>query len=155
MRADECTIVQSSVAAILGTAPDPRQRRGRRYAWGTLLQVIGAAVVSGQQTGAAIAQWVQEHAPEWQEWAPTTRDWIPSAATIRRTLRRVDVSALEMALGAWASARVDAPAGTEALEAPAQLRAVALDGKAVRGAQTHKRMGPKSIWSAWSPTGKR
>lgn len=133
MRADECIIDPPSVTAILGAAPDPRQRRGRRYAWGTLLQVIGAAVVSGQQTGAAIAQWVQEHAAEWQQWAPTTCGRVPSAATIRRTLRRVDVAALETALGAWSAAQLCAPAGPEM----AALRAVALDGKAVRGAHTH------------------
>lgn len=140
MRADECNTAQPNVLAVLGTVPDPRQKRGQRYAWVTLLQVISAAVLSGQQTGAAIAQWIVEHAAEWQGWAPTTRGWIPSAATIRRTLRHLDVTALEHALGTWNADQARAPVaeGAEAgREAGAPLRAVALDGKAVRGAQTH------------------
>jgi hypothetical protein len=48
-------------AALAQDWPDPRKRRGRRYAWAGLLVLLGAAVASGQQTGAAIAQWVREH----------------------------------------------------------------------------------------------
>lgn len=60
MRETECNTAESPAsppfAEGLKRIPDPRQRRGQRYAWETLLLVIGAALVSGQQTGAAIAQ---------------------------------------------------------------------------------------------------
>lgn len=137
MRAAEChtpEMIGEAWAAWLKRVPDPRRRRGQRYAWETLLLVICAALVSGQQTGAAIAQWVADHAAEWQAWAPTTAGRVPSAATLRRALRLVDPRRLEAALGAWVEARLhetERPAGAS------QARAMAVDGKAVRGAQTH------------------
>lgn len=76
----------------------------QRYAWETLLLLICAAVVSGQQSGAAIAQWISEHAAEWQRWAPTAHGRIPSPATVRRALRQVEVSQVETALGDWVTA---------------------------------------------------
>jgi len=140
MREAECNTWETWVAQT----PDPRARRGRRYQWATLLVLICAALLSGQQQGAAIAQWVREHAAEWQAWAPTTRGRIPSAATLRRTLQLLDPQALDQALGHWAMCQLPSEAG---LRGPASgpagvtahrpLRAVAVDGKAVRGAQTH------------------
>ena len=114
MRATECTTAENAAEnaarlpflAGLQRIPDPRQRRGQRYAWETLLLVICAALVSGQQTGAAIAQWIVEHAVEWQAWAPTTAGRVPSAATTRRGLRLVDVGQLDQALGNWIEARL-------------------------------------------------
>lgn len=129
MRAAACIIPPTTLAAALEQVPDPRKRRGQRYAWSLLLLVIGAAVVSGQQSGAAIAQWVTEHAATWQTWvAASTR--IPSAATVRRALRQIAVDELEQAIGGWISASLSEPSASS-------WRAVALDGKAVRGAQTH------------------
>ena len=86
MRAAACTTWE----AVFEQTPDPRARRGRRYHWATLLVLICAALLSGQQHGAAVAQWVREHASEWQPWAPTARGRIPSAATVRRALRLLD-----------------------------------------------------------------
>jgi DDE family transposase len=143
MRETECNTAKSPAsqpfAEGLKRIPDPRQRRGQRYAWETLLLVICAALVSGQQTGAAIAQWIAEHAVEWQAWTPTTAGRVPSAATVRRALRLVDAAALEQALGAWVSGCLRERETKRHAPAPwhPELRAVALDGKAVRGAQTH------------------
>lgn len=140
MRATECTTWE----AVFEQLPDPRARRGRRYQWATLLALICAALLSGQQQGAAIAQWVQEHAPEWQAWAPTPHGRIPSAATVRRTLRLLDPQALDQALSQWAMRQCPCEEGARgtARNPPVatdhtRLHAVAVDGKAVRGAQTH------------------
>lgn len=134
MRATECNTACRSVSDALGRVPDPRQRRGQRYAWETLLVLICAAVVSGQQTGAAIAQWIGEHAVEWQVWAPTACGRVPSPATVRRALRQVEISQVEAALGEWVNAQLREQ---ESSGSAPRLRAVAIDGKAVRGAQTH------------------
>jgi predicted transposase YbfD/YdcC len=134
MRATECNtpdVTGEAWEAWLKRVPDPRKRRGQRYAWGTLLLVICAALMSGQQTGAAIAQWIADHAAEWQVWAPTAAGRVPSAATVRRALRLVDGGEVASALGNWVGGRLDAGA------ADSGVRAVAIDGKAVRGAQTH------------------
>jgi hypothetical protein len=70
-----------------------------------LLLVICAALGSGQQTEAAMAQWAADHAAEWQAWAPTAAGRVPSAATVRL----VDVGKLEQALGDWVEARMGKP----------------------------------------------
>jgi predicted transposase YbfD/YdcC len=122
----------TTLVAALADVPDPRQRRGRRYAWGLLLTLIGAALVSGQRHGRGIGQWVREHAAELGEqlaWPPRR---VPSESTLRRALRRVDVAALEQRLGRYA-------AGLAGPGAARGLRGLALDGKAVRGAQAHGR----------------
>ena len=54
----------SNLRAALSAVPDPRQRRGRRYAWPLLLTLIAAALVSGQRGVRAIGQWVAEHADD-------------------------------------------------------------------------------------------
>lgn len=125
--------------------PDPRQRRGRRYEWATLLVLVGAAVASGQQSGAAIAQWVAEHAAEWQRWRPTAGGRVPSAATLRRVLRQVDVQEVERRVSRWVTSHLDRPTAAEGQEAAEgghpPLRALAGDGKTLRGARAHGASG--------------
>jgi predicted transposase YbfD/YdcC len=85
-----------------------------------------------------MAQWVREHAVEWQAWLPTKQRWVPSAATVRRVLRQVDVQEVERRVSRWVASppRADAPA--PAVPPPvAPLRGLAADGKAVRGVQAH------------------
>lgn len=126
----------STWAALAQDWPDPRKRRGRRYEWAGLLVLIGAAVASGQQSGAAIAQWVREHASEWQCWLPTAGGRVPSAATLRRTLRRLDAADVEQRVSRWVTAPAPRPPERED-RAPAAPQGLAVDGKAVRGAQRH------------------
>lgn len=118
--------------------PDPRAERGRRYHWATLLVLVAAAVASGQEHAGAIAQWVAEHAGEWQGWLPTARGRVPSAATVRRVLRRVDVEDLERRVGRWVTGQVEA---AERRAGAARPRGVAADGKTVRGAKARGASG--------------
>ena len=117
--------------------PDPRQRRGQRYAWPLLLTLIAAALVSGQQSLRAIAQWVAEHAAELGPLLELPPGRVPSAATLRRAVRAVDLTALEAQLAAFV-ATLPAPPPTAAPPAivPAGV-GQAIDGKAVRGANRH------------------
>lgn len=128
-------------AEMVSQLPDPRARRGRRYAWASLVLLVCAAVASGQQTGAAMTQWVAEHAAEWQRWVPSPHGRVPSAATLRRVLRHLDAPALEACLAAWTTAQQSPeprPAAEPAQRSrPVGLAAVALDGKAVRGTYAH------------------
>ena len=64
---------------------------------------------------------------------PLTGRWaVPAEATIRRTLARLDAEALAAALGAWLSDR-------DRLRQQHRRRAVAVDGKALRGARCRGR----------------
>jgi predicted transposase YbfD/YdcC len=124
----------SSLAAALGDVPDPRQARGKRHAWPLILTLIGAALASGQQGVRAIGQWVAEHAEELVALLQPPRARLPSGSTVRRALRAVDIEALEGRVAAFvAGLAADPPPGRAA---PAWA-GLAVDGKAVRGANRH------------------
>src|SRR5215212_3768293 len=126
--------------AALSAVPDPRQRRGRRYPWPLLVTLIAAALVSGQQGMRAIGQWVAEHAAELEPQVGLAPGRVPSAATLRRTVRAVDLAALEAQIAAFVANLPPPPAppsGTPAPSAPLPWIGLALDGKAVRGANRH------------------
>lgn len=118
--------------SALNVVPDPRCRRGQRYPWPLLLTLLAAAMVSGASNVRAIGQWVAEHADDLIVLLAPPRGRLPSTATLRRALRLVDVAALEACLACVADElRPMAPS-----TAPA-WQGLALDGKAVRGANRH------------------
>jgi predicted transposase YbfD/YdcC len=130
----------TDLRAALSAVPDPRQRRGRRYPWPVLLTLIAAALVSGQQGMRAIGQWVAEHAEELAPLLGLAPGRVPSAATLRRAVRAVDVAALEEQIGRFVAGlpAPPAPAPTTAPPpVPPAWVGLALDGKAVRGANRH------------------
>lgn len=129
----------TDLCAALAAVPDPRQRRGKRYAWPALLTVIAAGVVSGQKNVRAIAQWVAEHATELAPLVGLPAGRVPSAATLRRTLRAVDLAALETRIATFVAALPAAPPSPASARPapPLPWVGLALDGKAVRGANRH------------------
>src|SRR5919205_4443511 len=123
----------SSMTDAVADVPDPRKRRGQRHPWRLILTLIRAALVCGQRTGRAIGQWVTEHTTELQQELGLPAQPLPSTATLRRALRRLDVTALEARLTQFTQ---DLPDPTPP-PAPAPYQGQAVDGKAVRGAQAH------------------
>lgn len=120
----------TTLVDVFRAVPDPRKRRGQRYPWWLwwlLLTLVAAAMLSGQQHGRGIGQWVREHAAELRQ----ALDWqgrcLPSEATLRRALRQVDLAALETALAGPSPEVVGNQVG------------LAMDGKALRGARAHGR----------------
>jgi predicted transposase YbfD/YdcC len=121
--------------AYLATVTDPRTRAGRRHPLVAILVLAAAAVLAGARSIAAIAEWAAD-APQPVRAAlgtrrdPLTGHWVwavPSETTIRRTLARLDAEALAAAIGAWLADR-DHPGQQQ------RRRAVAVDGKTLRGA---------------------
>ncbi len=88
----------STLLDALAAVPDPRHTRGKRLEWIFILGVITCAVLSHQRSAAAIAHWVQRHAPLLLATFQPRRERVPSEATIRRTLRYVDVDQFEYQL---------------------------------------------------------
>lgn len=119
----------SSLAAALADVPDPRQARGKRHPWSLILVLIGAALLSGQRNVRAIGQWVAERQEELVGLLHPPRGRLPSTPTLRRALRAVDIEALEHRIAASTSPASAPP--------PVGWIGQALDGKAVRGANTH------------------
>ena len=111
----------------LSRMPDPRHRRGVRYPFLDLLQIIVCAVISGAQTLTMIAEWAQEAAAA-QGFPQTTR--IPSLATFHRVIAGIDGQVLDTVINDWVHAR------TRQANTTADARqVVAVDGKEVRGAK--------------------
>jgi predicted transposase YbfD/YdcC len=121
--------------AYLATIADPRTRAGRRHPLVAILGLAAAAVVAGARSIAAIAEWAADtpqpvRAAFGARRDPLTGHWaVPTEATIRRTLGRLDAEALATAIGAWLADRDDRHRHAQ------QRRAVAVDGKTLRGAR--------------------
>lgn len=107
------------LAEVLAAVPDPRQKRGVRYPLAEVLAVVVCAVVAGARSFTMIAEWAVHAAKQ----RPVTASGrVPSLATIHRLCTLMDAEALDVALTAWAREQC-------------RPRAVAIDGKEVRGAK--------------------
>lgn len=124
---------------FLKAVPDPRQARGKVHGWHFLLLGICGALLSGQQTGTAIAEWVIVHAEEIAAFVGIRLRRRPSSATVRRALRYVDVEALERVIAEHNQAldKEDQTSGRVAGADGQPLCGWAIDGKEVRGAGAH------------------
>ncbi len=117
--------------AYLAAIRDPRAPSGRRHPLIAILAMATAAVLTGARSFAAIAEWAAD-APQPVRAALGARreapaHWVvPSEATIRRSLSRLDAEVLARVIGAWLAdhGRPDQ-----------RRRAIAVDGKTLRGAR--------------------
>jgi predicted transposase YbfD/YdcC len=123
--------------ACLAGVPDPRVARGRRHPLVGILGLAAAAVLAGARSIAAIAEWAADAPQPVRAALGARRDGpdhcsVPAEATIRRTLARLDADVLASAIGAWLG-------GQERQREPGRpatrRRAVAVDGKTLRGAK--------------------
>jgi predicted transposase YbfD/YdcC len=130
----------ASLVQVLAAVPDPRKRRGVRHRLVAVLVMSVCAVLGGMRSFVAIAQWARDSV----ESCPQLCDLLggisqaPAESTIRRTLQRLDAAELDRLLGAWAQTRTTT--GTVA-EQPG-LRAVAVDGKTLRGSGSTREGNP-------------
>ncbi|MFG2840886.1 ISAs1 family transposase [Streptomyces zaomyceticus] len=122
------------LSGFLDLVPDPRGCRGRRYPLSALVTAAAASVLAGARSLAAITEWISD-APAWAcrvlgfPVNPLTGAvCVPHLHTLRRLLVQLDGDALDRAIGAFLTARAT-PAGPG-------LRAIAVDGKALRGSRT-------------------
>lgn len=115
--------------------PDPRGKQGRRFEWWHLLGIVSWAILCGQQMVRGITEWAQAHAgmilDAWGEELPR----LPSESTLRRALGHVDVEELERQLAEFDQEMAVSRAALSA--ATGGWKGQALDGKEVRGANTH------------------
>jgi hypothetical protein len=121
----------------LGELADPRDRRGVRHSFVSLLAIAVAAVGSGARSWTEIGEFARELTGEQlarlgaRPSPYTGRDTPPDEATIRRALQRVDAQALDRLVGGWLAAR-QPPADADGTAT--DEGAVAVDGKTLRGA---------------------
>jgi len=124
--------------AYLAAVPDPRAARGRRHPLLAILALAAAAVLAGARSIAAIAEWAADAPQPVHAALGARRDApghfaVPAEATIRRTLARLDADALAGAIGRWLADRD--PDRNRPTPPRGRRRAVAVDGKTLRGAR--------------------
>ncbi len=121
-----------SLYEAFGAVPDPRSRHGQRYDLPYLLTCLVAALLCNCNSLEAVGQWCRdEHLLLRRLFGP--RDFsTPTGSLYRRLLPRLSVEHIELVLAAWVQA--SRPAQDE--------EAVALDGKAVRGAGSSEHKAP-------------
>ncbi len=134
LRADECP----GLLECLQRVPDPRDPRGVRHTLTSLLLTAMAAVLAGARSFTAVGEWVSDAPPQVLAGLGIRRDPLagrfepPDEATIRRVLECVDARAFDAAVGSWLAGRLRA-AGQRPGRGRRARRALAVDGKAVRG----------------------
>jgi len=146
--ADPCELQDADaphLLAYLAAVPDPRAARGRRHPLVAILAMAAAAVLAGARSIAAIAEWAADAPQPVRAALGARRDApdhfaVPAEATIRRTLARLDADALAGAVGAWLADR-DPDQDRPRPAAGSRCRAVAVDGKTLRGARTRTANG--------------
>jgi predicted transposase YbfD/YdcC len=120
----------------LAQVPDPRSRLGRRFALPTLVMLGLIAVLGGARSFAAIAQHSTQLPDQVLQAAGVRRrrgrHRLPVASTLQRVFYRVDADQLDAALGRWIAALSRDPVDQDP---QARRRAIAVDGKTVRGAK--------------------
>jgi len=121
---------EGSLYEALSQVPDPRGRRGCSYRdCSGLLVLVIAAVLAGQKSYAAIAEWATDVPQDLLRALRLRRDSrtggfkTPSEATFRRLISSIDGAAVDRVFAQWACA--------QGVTLPGNV--IAIDGKALRG----------------------
>jgi hypothetical protein len=133
-----------SLLAHLAKVPDPRSPHGTRFPLLALLACACAAVLCGQVSYAAIAQWARNQPPHFLHALGFFRH-PPTDGAFRYLFNLLDLDAFEAALAAWVAGFVPAD--------PDQLRPTPLDGKTLKGSDDKLRGAVHLLSLLDGPTG--
>jgi predicted transposase YbfD/YdcC len=124
--ADSHGVAGSDLLSVLSKVPDPRARRGVRHAMSAILGVALCAVLAGARSFTAIGQWAANASGEVLA-ALGVLGSPPSESCLRRSLQSLQGERLDAVLGEWACCQTSRRGAR---------RAVAVDGKTVRGSRS-------------------
>jgi DDE_Tnp_1-associated/Transposase DDE domain len=133
-----------SLFAFLANLPDPRSPHGRRFSLIALLASACAAVLCGQTSYAAIAQWTRNQPAPLRHALGFFRK-PPTDGAFRYLFALLDLSAFEAALAAWIAHLIPVT--------PEQLRPTPLDGKTLCGSDDKLRGAVHLLSLLDGPTG--
>jgi len=114
----------------LDSVPDPRKKRGVRHRFGAILFISICAVLSGSKSFAAIAEWATDTADSKLAGIGVK---VPNVSTIRRALSALTGDEFDTTIGSWLAGRL--AAARAASTGGKRRRAIAVDGKALRGSR--------------------
>jgi hypothetical protein len=95
-----------SLVEELVNVPDRRSRKGRRHPLTAILWLTVVATLAGMKSLEAIAQFGRDHGKALAHALGFTRGITPNKSCLSKLFRRLDVTALEVALGRWTLGRV-------------------------------------------------
>lgn len=113
-----------SLRQLFHHIPDPRRAKGKRHPLTAILSLTALAILAGQKSLEAIAQFARDHGRELADALGFTHRKLPCKATLSNLFRRMDVLAVEDALARWIR-----------LRHPDFGEQLALDGKTLRGSK--------------------
>lgn len=116
---------------VLKTVADPRKPRGVRHPVVTVVAIAVCAVLSGARSFQAIAEWAQTLGRDALRQLGSKHHAPPSEPTIRRVLQAVDALSIDERLGQWLASLCQK-----------DKRAIAFDGKSLRGAHDFGKKPP-------------
>ncbi len=102
--------------------PDPRQASGRRYPLPAVLTLVATAMLAGARSLYAIAQFGRDRGRRFAKALGFARGTTPCCTTLHYLFRVLDAEAFEAAIRQWSHT-----------QSGAASRAIALDGKTLRG----------------------
>ena len=123
--AEEYRVSGRALLTALSGVPDPRARRGVRHQMSTIFGVALCAVLAGARSFTAIGEWAANASRQVLA-ALGAGGCPPSESCVRRTLQNLEADTLDALLGEWATGHTGEFGGR---------RAVAVDGKPVRGSR--------------------
>ncbi|MDN5860286.1 MAG: ISAs1 family transposase [Pseudonocardia sp.] len=130
----------ATVLDCFAAIPDPRCARGVRHPLATILGLCTAAALAGQISLVEITDWVAGAPQEvlaglgCRQRGPDDRLVAPHPDTVERVFALLGAQHLADGVGAYLAARAGVGCVGAPIAAPTVLPAVAVDGKAVRGA---------------------
>ena len=119
-----------SLWEVFREVPDPRGARGKRYALPAVLTLSSVAMLSGSRSLYAIAQFGRDYGPEFAKTLGFGNGKTPCCTALHYLFQELDAEAFERAIGRWLRGRRGAG-----------WKAIALDGKTLRGTQGHALAG--------------
>ena len=122
---------ENGLLDLLKTLVDPRKPRGVRHPVVTIVAIAVCAALSGARSFCAIAEWSQGLSRDVLRKLGSKRRTPPSEPTIRRVLQRLDADRLDAQIGQWLLHHH-----------PLAGRAVAVDGKTLRGGHDNGQSPP-------------
>jgi hypothetical protein len=114
-----------SLLEVLAGVPDPRSRKGRRHPLTAILSLSVVAILAGCKSLEAIAQFGRDRGIPLAHALGFTRGLTPNKSCLSKLFRRLDIDALEGALGRWVLGRIEQHGWD----------AIALDGKTARASK--------------------
>ncbi len=128
-----------SIARYFAGLPDPRVDRTKKHSLGDILVITLCAVICGADSWAEVETFGKAKLA-WLRTFLALPNGIPSHDTFHRVFARLDPAAFGRCVAAWMAAACDA----------ADLRHVAIDGKACRSAPRATFSGCLHLVSAWA-----